>query len=71
MRKAVITITPDDGKKQLDCQTGNVSDIEILDALTLISRHFAQKLLEEYESVVGGDYENLDAYLDFLRTQKL
>lgn len=67
MRTAVITITPDNPDCQMDCQSGEVADIEILDALKVLSQYYAKKLVGDYQSVAGEDYAHFEDYLDFLR----
>ena len=72
-RVAVITLTPD-GSHKADIQAGEVTNLEILDALNNISGYLARELLREYSEISGDenpDPSKLDEYMDFLRKNQL
>lgn len=67
MRKAVITITPDDPHNQIDCQTGKVSKIEIIESLQALIKGLAQQMVEEARQQVGDDPKAQEKWLDLQR----
>lgn len=73
-RTAVITITPDDQKKQLDLQTGAVGTLEIMNHLKALSGVLAKQLCAEYKELTGNDADKdpkgFDAWVKFLGENK-
>lgn len=65
-RTCTITITPDN-PTQANVETGEVSAIEILEALKTLSKHFAQVLVEEARKHVGDDPAAQEKWLDSMR----
>jgi len=70
---ATITITPLDKLKEVDIQTGGLSNIQMLDYLHNLSKHFSKEIVNE-ASDIGVTITNekeFDDYLTFLRKNKL
>lgn len=63
-RKAVITLTPDEENKA-DIQTGNVSDLEIYQALTILTKVFGERICVDAEEVVGDYPVKQKEYIDW------
>lgn len=63
VRHATIIITPDEDNK-MQCITGDVSAFEIVDALQVLSKHFATVLVEEAIKAVGNNPKAQEKWLD-------
>lgn len=71
-RTCIIKLMPDSDTKA-DIQTGNVSNIEILDMLLSIQSHFAKALIQEYVDITGDkniSQDKMESYMEFLRNHK-
>ena len=74
MKQAVITITPELKEKEVDVQTGGVSNLEMLEYLKTLSQFFAKAIIDEYVDITGDKNikeENFEQYVEFLRKNKV
>jgi len=74
-RTIIITITPDNPKKQMDFQTsGDFETIELANAVLVLQQHFAGQLKVEYIKVTGDKNLNpvlFDAWIKAKQTKKV
>ncbi|OBQ56102.1 hypothetical protein JJL45_05185 [Tamlana sp. s12] len=68
MRKATIVIMPDEEIK-VDIKTGNVSDIEMVQYLRDMTKHFANVIINDATEVVGDNDEERAKYIDWRISQ--
>lgn len=77
MRKAVITIMPDNEAQRVDVQTGGVTNLEMLDNMKTLSEFFSKELVDEFMEhrgykVWSESYnQEFSNYIKFLRTNKV
>jgi hypothetical protein len=74
MKICRILITFDNAENKMDIQTGGATNLEILEAARILSKHFAQEIIKEYKELTGdlqADPKNLDEYIEFLRKNQL
>jgi hypothetical protein len=70
---ATIVINPDDKSKEVDVQTGGLSNIEMLDYLHNLSQFFSKAIVNE-AAEIGVSITNekeFEDYLSFLRKNKI
>ena len=73
MEAAVITIDPNNKAKEIDVQTGDVTNLQILDYLKGLSSHFAKAICEEAKEIgvsINND-EEFESYIQFLRKNNM
>ncbi len=58
MRKCTIILTPDNESERVNVQTGTVTNLEVLEALQVLSKHFAREICKEYAEITGD--KNVD-----------
>ena len=63
-REAIIKIRPD-AQVKIDAQTGEVSDIEMVQFLRDLTQHFAKAVIQDAKEVVGDSEEEQAAYIDW------
>ena len=64
-RRGVITITPDNPNKQMDIQLGGCTNLEMLDSINALVKHFAKSTTEDYVKSTGDksfDPDNFDTW---------
>lgn len=75
MKKATITITPDNPDNFLDCQTGDCTNFDMLHAVQILSQHFAKKIINDYKHLTGdrdlSDPKQFDEWVKFLQAEGL
>lgn len=74
-RELVIKFWPDNKNTKADIQTGEVSNIEILDFLKMMSEHFSKALCAEFKELTGKDANQVpekefEDWVKFLRENK-
>lgn len=73
-RICIIKLMPDNNIQQMDVKTGGVTNLEIVDRLSALSKHFATAVIADYVKITGdkkADPDKLDEYMNFLRDAKL
>jgi len=75
-RELMIRFWPDNTGNKADIQTGQVTNLEILDFLKMMSEHFAKALCAEFKECTGKEANNVppeefEAWVKFLRANKL
>ena len=72
-----IVFTPDNPDRQADIQSGDISNIEILDFLHSVSTDvmaiYAKKVIADYEDLTGEKVDmntDLEPYLAYVRKNK-
>lgn len=68
---AVIKINPEDVKHAIDCQTNGVSNLDMLEFLNMLTKHFAQEIIKEATELGCSSDTDFDGYIKFLRANKL
>lgn len=71
MRIAVIQISPENPISQIDVQTNGVSNLDMLEFLNTLVKHFAKSIVEEAKQIGCSDKKDFDGYVEFLRKNKL
>jgi CMP-2-keto-3-deoxyoctulosonic acid synthetase len=71
MNTAIIKITPENSKCPIDAQTNGVSNLDMIEHLQVLSKHFAQEIIRESKELGCDTDEDLDGYIKFLRANKL
>lgn len=71
MKKAIIKIMPDNPECQVDCQTNGVSNLDIVECLNVLVKHFSQVIVEEAKELGCESLDDFDGYIKFLRKNKL
>lgn len=65
MKYCNITIKPLSVGNPIDCETGDVSDLDIYEALGVLQGHFAKRLCKQAEEECGSNDPNqIEKYLD-------
>lgn len=71
MNTAIIKITPELPSHAVDVQTNGVSNLDILEHLNVLVKHFAQAIVNEAKEIGCSEKEDFDGYIEFLRKNKL
>lgn len=71
MNTAVIKITPEDRDNCMDVKTNGVSNLDMLEHLQVLSKIFAQKIIDEAKEIGCSDDIDFDGYVEFLRKNRL
>lgn len=69
MKPATVTIPPD--IQGTDCQTNDVHPIVMVNALQILSKHFARELVKMAEKEVGKNPKLQEQYFDRLTKKYL
>ena len=57
MKTAIIKISPENKNHQVDVQTNGVTDLDMLEHLNILVKHFAQKIVTEAKEMGCEDHE--------------
>lgn len=68
---AVIKIDPENLSHAVDVQTNGVSNLDMLEFLNTLTKHFAQEIIKEAQELGCSSEEDFDGYIKFLRNNKL
>jgi len=73
-KQAVIKLNPGQKSKEVDVQTGGLTNIEMLDYLKTLSTFFAKAVCDEYVDITGDKNireEDFEKYVAFLRKNQV
>lgn len=71
MNTAIIKITPENKDCSLDCQTNGVGNLDMIEHLNVLVKHFAQAIVKEAKELGCSEGKDFDGYIEFLRKNKL
>lgn len=71
MNTAIIKITPENKECSANIETNGVSNLDMLEHLNILVKHFAQAIVKEAQEIGCSDKEDFDGYIEFLRENKL
>ena len=73
MEAAVIIIDPSNVLNQMDVQTGDVTSLQMLEFLKVLSQHFAKAICEEAKEIGVEIHNNeeFESYIQFLRKNNM
>jgi hypothetical protein len=71
MNVAIIKISPENAKNQVDVQTNGVNSLDMLEHLNVLVKHFARAIIQEAKEIGCSDTEDFNGYIEFLRKNKL
>lgn len=71
MKTAIIKITPEDRNHTADVQTNGVSNLDMLEHLNVLVKHFAKAIIKEAKEIGCSEKDDFEGYIEFLRKNKL
>jgi hypothetical protein len=71
MKTAIIKISPENADQQMDVQTNGVGNLEMLESLNVLVKHFAQAIVKEAQEIGCDELDDFEGYIQFLRKNKL
>lgn len=71
MKTAIIKISPEDVNNSMDVQTNGVSNLDMLESLNVLVKHFAQAIVKEAQEIGCDEHDDFEGYIEFLRKNKL
>lgn len=71
MKTAIIKISPGNRDRQAEVETNGVSNLDILEHLNVLAKHFAQAIVKEAQEIGCTELNDFEGYIEFLRKNKL
>lgn len=55
----------------MEVETNGVSNLDMVESLNVLVKHFTQAIVKEAKEIGCADKEDFDGYIEFLRKNKL